>query len=85
MSRLVPKEARMSAMAPSRTIVEQTVVETVDARGSAMDFATGSEVPSDDVSTAVSSSKTVHAPRFEVKTERLTWEKRVFNVYPDRD
>src|SRR6478735_5821580 len=59
----------MSAMAPSRTIVEQTVVETVDARGSAMDFATGSEVPSDDVSTAVSSSKTVHAPRFEVKTD----------------
>jgi hypothetical protein len=23
--------------------------------------------------------------RFEVKTERLTWNKRVFNVYPDRD
>ena len=23
--------------------------------------------------------------RFEVKTERLTWNNRVFNVYPDRD
>ncbi len=23
--------------------------------------------------------------RFEVKTERVTWNKRVFNVYPDRD
>ena len=34
-----------------------------------MDFSSSSEVPSDDVSTAVSSSKTVHAPRFEVKTD----------------
>ena len=25
------------------------------------------------------------ARRFEVKTERLTWNNRVFNVYPDRD
>lgn len=25
------------------------------------------------------------AKRFEVKTERLTWNGRVFNVYPDRD
>jgi hypothetical protein len=25
------------------------------------------------------------AKRFEVKTERLTWNNRVFNVYPDRD
>ncbi|NOT43817.1 MAG: hypothetical protein HOP14_04340 [Acidobacteria bacterium] len=23
--------------------------------------------------------------RFEIKTERLTWNNRVFNVYPDRD
>jgi hypothetical protein len=23
--------------------------------------------------------------RFEVKTERVTWNNRVFNVYPDRD
>jgi len=34
-----------------------------------MDFSTGSEVPSDDVSTPESSSKAVHAPRFEVKTD----------------
>ncbi len=25
------------------------------------------------------------ANKFEVKTERLTWNNRVFNVYPDRD
>ncbi len=23
--------------------------------------------------------------RFEVKTERLTWNSKVYNVYPDRD
>jgi ribonucleoside-diphosphate reductase alpha chain len=34
-----------------------------------MDFSTGSEVPSDDVSTVTSSSKAVHAPRFDVKTD----------------
>ena len=34
-----------------------------------MDFSTGSEVQSDDVSTATSSSKAVHAPRFDVKTD----------------
>ncbi|HET7576731.1 MAG TPA: ribonucleoside-diphosphate reductase subunit alpha, partial [Sphingomicrobium sp.] len=36
-----------------------------------MDFSTGSEVPSDDVSTGgtVSSTKAVHAPRFEIKTD----------------
>jgi ribonucleoside-diphosphate reductase alpha chain len=56
-------------MAPSRTIGEQTVLETVEARGSAMDFSTGSEVPSDDVSTTVSSSKRVDAPAFDVKTD----------------
>src|SRR5437868_8927425 len=56
-------------MAPSRTIGEQTVLETVVGRGSAMDFSTGSEVPSDDVSTVTSSSKAVHAPRFDVKTD----------------
>src|SRR5215213_626960 len=69
MPRFASQWARMSAMAPSRTIVEQTVAETVEARGSAMDFATGSEVPSDDVSTAVSGSKAVHAPRFDVRTD----------------
>jgi hypothetical protein len=25
------------------------------------------------------------ANKFEIKTERLTWNNRVFNVYPDRD
>ena len=35
-----------------------------------MDFSTGSEVPSDDVSTTTAAStKTVHAPRFDVKTD----------------
>jgi ribonucleoside-diphosphate reductase alpha chain len=34
-----------------------------------MDFSTGSEVPSDDVSTVESGSKAVHAPRFDVKTD----------------
>src|SRR5512142_276629 len=58
-------------MAPSRTHGEQTVLEgTVEGRGSAMDFSTGSEVPSDDVSaTTTSSTKAVHAPRFDVKTD----------------
>src|SRR5690348_16376856 len=64
----------MTGMAPSRTIGEQTVPGVDDAgadegRGSAMDFSTGSEVQSDDVSTAVSSSRSVHAPRFDVKTD----------------
>ncbi len=56
-------------MAPSRTLGEQTVDETVEVRGSAMDFSTGSEVTSDDVSTTASSTKSVHAPRFDVKTD----------------
>jgi ribonucleoside-diphosphate reductase alpha chain len=34
-----------------------------------MDFSTGPEVPSDDVSTSESSTKAVHAPRFDVKTD----------------
>ncbi len=34
-----------------------------------MDFSTGSEVQSDDVSTIPSSTKAVHAPRFDVKTD----------------
>ena len=34
-----------------------------------MDFSTGSEVSSDDVSTVASSTKTVHAPRFDVKID----------------
>ena len=57
-------------MAPSRTSGEQTVLDRAEeGRGSAMDFSTGSEVPSDDVSTAASSTKAVHAPRFDVKTD----------------
>src|SRR5690348_4360300 len=64
----------MTMMAPSRTIGEQAVlgaddVRADEGRGSAMDFSTGSEVQSDDVSTAVSGSKAVHAPRFDVKTD----------------
>src|SRR5438046_3284217 len=57
-------------MAPSRTSQEQTVLERADeGRGSAMDFSTGSQVPSDDVSTVASGSKAVHAPKFEVQTD----------------
>src|SRR5690349_1924163 len=61
-------------MAPSRTRGEQTVLDADDVRaeegrGSSMDFSTGSEVPSDDVSATTSTSKAVHAPRFDVKTD----------------
>jgi ribonucleoside-diphosphate reductase alpha chain len=57
-------------MAPSRTNWEQTAPErAVEERGSDMDFSTGSEVPSDDVSTTSSSTKAVHAPKFAVKTD----------------
>ena len=57
-------------MAPSRTSQEQTVLDRTDeGRGSAMDFSTGSAVPSDDVSTTASGSKAVHAPKFDVKTD----------------
>ena len=62
-------------MAPSRTFEEQTVrdaddIRAVQGRGSAMDFSTGSEVPSDDVSTTTSSaSKRVDAPKFDVQTD----------------
>jgi ribonucleoside-diphosphate reductase alpha chain len=57
-------------MAPSQTSSEQAALEeAAEGRGSAMDFSTGSAVPSDDVSTTVSSTKAVHAPRFEVKTD----------------
>src|SRR5689334_21504987 len=59
----------MSAMAPSRTMRERRADEAVEARGSAMDFSTSSEVPSDDVSTTASGTKSVHAPRFDVKTD----------------
>src|SRR4051812_43672389 len=69
----------MAGMAPSRTSGEQTVLEgAVEERGSAMDFSTGTETPSDDVSTSVArTSKTVDARAFPVKTdasrdERLT-------------
>src|SRR5439155_21649289 len=61
----------MAMMAPSRTNMEQTVLEgTVEGRGSAMDFSTGTETPSDDVqATTTSSTNSVHAPRFDVKTD----------------
>jgi ribonucleoside-diphosphate reductase alpha chain len=50
--------------------MEQTVLEgAVEGRGSAMDFSTSSEVPSDDVQTTTSGTKSVHAPRFDVKTD----------------
>src|SRR6185503_20129382 len=72
--RRAPKTARMPGMAPSRTHSEQTVlgaddVRAAEGRGSAMDFSTGSEVSSDDVAATTSSSKSVHAPRFDVKTD----------------
>src|SRR3954471_15706403 len=57
-------------MAPSRTSQEQTVLDgAVEGRGSAMDFSTGSEVPSEDVAVAAAGSKAVHAPKFDVKTD----------------
>jgi ribonucleoside-diphosphate reductase alpha chain len=57
-------------MDPSRTSQEQTVLEKADeGQGSAMDFSTGSEVPSDDVSAVATGSKAVHAPKFAVKTD----------------
>src|SRR5947209_4915559 len=63
-------------MAPSRRGGEQTVGETGEDGGSAMDFSTGSAVTSDDVAVATSSAKAaatdtaaVHAPRFAVKTD----------------
>src|SRR5205809_2069774 len=60
----------MPAMAPSQTSSEQAALEeAAGRRGSAMDFSTSSAVPSDDVSTTATSSKAVHAPRFDVKTD----------------
>src|SRR5947209_15642741 len=61
-------------MAPSRTSQEQAVLGVDDARadegrGSAMDFSSSSQVPSDDVSTVATGSKAVHAPKFDVKTD----------------
>src|SRR4051794_1403462 len=57
-------------MAPSRTIGEQTVLERAEGRGSEMDFSTGSEVPSDDVSTTTASaSKRVDEPQFAAQTD----------------
>src|SRR5689334_18688375 len=57
-------------MDPSRTSQEQTVLEKADeGRGSAMDFSTGSEVPSEDVSAPADGASAVHAPRFAVKTD----------------
>src|SRR3954470_2670624 len=60
----------MPQMAPSRTNMEQTVLEgAVEGRESAMDFSHGSEIPSEDVQAAPSSSKSVHAPKFDVTTD----------------
>src|SRR5437899_2146718 len=60
----------MPPMAPSRTNMEQTVLEgAVEGRESAMDFSHGSEIPSDDVQAVSSSSKSVHAPKFDVTTD----------------
>src|SRR5690349_13473303 len=61
-------------MAPSRTRGEQTVLDADDVRaeegrGNAMDFSSSSEVPVDDVVAASNSTKSVHAPRFAVKTD----------------
>ena len=58
-------------MAPSRTNEEQTVLEKDrQERGSDMDFSTGSEVPSDEVTTApVRDSKTVDERAFPVVTD----------------
>jgi ribonucleoside-diphosphate reductase alpha chain len=57
-------------MAPSRTLGEHPALERADeGRGNAMDFSTGSDVSSDDVSTSTSTTKTVHAPRFAIKTD----------------
>ena len=46
-----------------------TSSEVDSGRGSVMDFATGSDVPSDDVTNASADSKAIHAPAFEVKTD----------------
>src|ERR671919_2421596 len=55
-------------MAPSRTDAEQAVIERPEARGKTMDFASSSEVSSDDVSVteAKRDSKTVDAKKFDV-------------------
>src|SRR4030095_275410 len=57
-------------MAPSRTEEEQAVFERPVGRGRAMDFATSSEVSSDDVSVTETkrNSKTVDVRAFAVKT-----------------
>src|ERR1044072_6748850 len=57
-------------MAPSRTLEEQTgLARTVEGGRRAMDFSSSSEVPVDDVVAASNSTKSVHAPRFDVKTD----------------
>ena len=61
----------MPAMAPSRTNEEQTVLEKDrEGRVSDMDFSTGSEVPSDEVTAAPArDSKTVDERAFPVVTD----------------
>src|SRR6476469_766294 len=60
----------MPATGPSRTFGEQKVLWRTDSgRGNAMDFSSSSEVPVDDVVAASNSTKSVHAPKFAVKTD----------------
>jgi ribonucleoside-diphosphate reductase alpha chain len=57
-------------MAPSRTIREQKARRgPLNGGDSVMDFTTGSEVASDDVTEGLRTSKTVDAKAFEVKTD----------------
>jgi ribonucleoside-diphosphate reductase alpha chain len=59
-------------MAPSRTNMEQAARErAVEERGSDMDFSSGSEVPSDDVSTTATNTGAVHAREFDVQTDAI--------------
>jgi len=57
-------------MAPSRTIQEQEVLDRASqGQDQAMDFSTGSDVTSDDVTTNVRTSKTVDERAFDVVTD----------------
>src|SRR3982751_3038868 len=57
-------------MDPSRTNMEQTVLErAASGQGSDMDFSSQSEIPSDDVTAAVRTSKTVDSRAFDVVTD----------------
>src|SRR5574339_521982 len=64
-------------MAPSRTEAEQAVIERPVGRGRAMDFATTSDVGSDDVSVTETKrdSKTVDARAFDFTTDASRYER----------